>query len=35
MAAKLANSFNDPSFVLPQIQLLYMDNVSGGSPMSL
>ena len=35
MAAKLANNFSDSSYVLPQIQLLYMDNVNGGSPMSL
>ena len=35
MASKLANNFKDASFTLPQIQLLYMDNVHQGNAMSL
>ena len=35
MASKLANNFGEPKQILSQIQLLYMDSQSGGSPMSL
>jgi len=35
MASKLANNFGEPEQLLSQIQLLYMDSQSGGSPMSL
>ena len=35
MATKMLNNFEEPSFALVQVQLLYMDSQSGGSPMSL
>ena len=35
MAAKLVNAFEEPSFALTQVQLLYMDSQNGGSPLSL
>jgi len=39
MAAKMAKDFNEPSFILPQVQCLYMDSQKwlGGtqSPISL
>ena len=35
MAAKLVNNFQEPKFVLAQVQLLYMDSINGGNPMSL
>lgn len=36
MAAKLLNSFDEPSFALAQVELLYLDSKrSGASPMTL
>ena len=35
MASQLLNKFKEPRYALIQVQLLYMDHVNGGSPMSL
>lgn len=35
MASQLFNKFKEPRYALIQVELLYMDHVNGGSPMSL